>query len=163
MQAIHSRGRALRQTLVAWFALLASAAGLTLVVQVLLTALGSGSVDAGWLAVALLCASAAFWLRRSDWVLQLLAISSPAAHRARNRFVWTLLLFGFVLVAALKVGSADQHAYKKLVFGEGGLVEWSQVLLLASGIRVSWLLEDDLRQRLKERWIPLCSLGLLLR
>ena len=160
MQAIHSRGRALRQTLVAWFALLASAAGLTLVVQVLLTALGSGSVDAGWLAVALLCASAAFWLRRSDWVLQLLAISSPAAHRARNRLVWTLLLFGFVLVAALKVGSADQHAYKKLVFGEGGLVEWSQVLFLATGIRAAWLLADDLRLRLKERWVPLLFRGL---
>ena len=71
-----------------------------------------------------------------------------------------LLLFGFVLVAALKVGSADQHAYKKLVFGEGGLVEWSQVLFLASGIRLSWLLADDLRQRLKERWIPLLFRGL---
>ena len=87
MQAIHSRGRALRQTLVALFALLASAAGLTLVVQVLLTALGSGSVDAGWLAVALVGAWAAFGLRRSGWMLQLLAISSPGAHRARNRFV----------------------------------------------------------------------------
>ena len=61
----------------------------------------------------------------------------PSAHRARTRFVWGLLLFGVVLVAGLKLGSADQHAYKKLVFGEGGLVEWSQVVLLGSAVRAA--------------------------
>ena len=168
MQAIHSRGRAFRQTLAALFALLASAAGLTLLVQVLLTASGSGSLDWGWLVVAAVCGLTAFCLRRSSGVLQLLAIAGPSAHRARTRFVWGLLLFGVVLVAGLKLGSADQHAYKKLVFGEGGLVEWSQVVLLGSAVRAAWLLADDLRQRLREVWLPRLfqgisvALGLLL-
>ena len=75
--------------------------------------------------VAAVCGLTSFWLRRSNGVLQLLAIAGPSAHRARTRFVWGLLLFGVVLVAVLKLGSADQHACKKLVFGEGGFVEWS--------------------------------------
>ena len=160
MGPIHLRGRGLLHAFTLLFTLSAIAAALTLLLQVLLTALGSGSVDAGWVAVAVVCASTTFWLRRSDWVLQLMASSEPAAHRARQRFIWLLLLLGFVLVAGLKLGSVDQHAYKKLVFGEGGLVEWSQVLLLASGIRVSWLLADDLCQRLRERWLPMLFRGL---
>ena len=160
MQAIHSRGRGLRQSLSALFALLAAGAGLTRLVQLLLTVLGAGSVDAGWLAVAAVCALTAFRLRRSRWVLQLLAMSDPSAHRARRRFVWSLLLFGLVLVAGLKLGSPDQHAYKKLVFGEGGLVEWSQVLLLGAAVRAAWLLAADLQQKLRLRWPPLFCRGL---
>ena len=137
MQVIHLRGRGLRRAISALFALLATVAGLTLLVQLLLSAVGSGSVDSGWFAVVVVCAVVAFLLRRSEWVLELLAISGDSAHRARFRFVWGLLLFGVVLVAGLKLGSADQHAYKKLVFGEGGLVEWTQVLLLVTAVRLS--------------------------
>ena len=144
------------------FALLATVAGLTLLVQLLLSALGSGSVDSGWFAVAAVCGVVAFLFRRSEWVLRLLATSGDSAHRARFRFVWGLLLFGVVLVAGLKLGSADQHAYKKLVFGEGGLVEWTQVLLLVTGVRAAWLLADDLNRRLQESWPSVLSRGFAL-
>ena len=120
------------------FALLATVAGLTLLAQLLLSAVGSGSVDSGWFVVAAVCGVVAFLLRRSEWVLQLLAISGDSAHQARVRFGWGLMLFGVVLVAGLQLGSADQHAYKKLVFGEGGLVEWTQVLLLVTAVRAAW-------------------------
>ena len=56
-----------------------------------------------------------------------------------------------LLVVALKTGSADRDAYKNLVFGEGGLVEWSQVLVLVLATRAAWLIGSDLNVRLEER------------
>lgn len=52
LQAIHSRRLVLRRAIAAVFALLATVAGLTLLVQLLLFEFGSGSVDSVWLAVA---------------------------------------------------------------------------------------------------------------
>ena len=56
-----------------------------------------------------------------------------------------------VLVVGLKIGSPDRDAYKNLVFGEGGLVEWSQVLVLVLATRAAWLIGSDLNARLEER------------
>ena len=53
-----------------------------------------------------------------------------------------------VLVVGLKTGAPDRDAYKQLVFGEGGLVEWSQVLVLLLATRTAWLIGDDLNARL---------------
>jgi hypothetical protein len=56
-----------------------------------------------------------------------------------------------LLVVGLKTGSTDGDAYKNLVFGEGGLVEWSQVLVLVLATRAAWLIGTDLNARLEER------------
>ena len=62
-----------------------------------------------------------------------------------------LLAALFFLVVGIKAGSPDRDAYKNLVFGEGGLVEWSQVLVLVLATRAAWLIGTDLNARLEER------------
>jgi len=81
----------------------------------------------------------------------LLSVADPWAHQGRTRAVWGLLLFVLLLVVGLKTGSPDRDAYKNLVFGEGGLVEWSQVLVLLLATRAAWLIGSDLNARLQER------------
>ena len=152
MQAIHLRGQGLHRAIAKLFALLATLAGITFLVQVLIAAFGSGSVDFGWFVVAAVCGLVACLVRQSRWLMLLLASSDDSAHQARIRFVWGLLLLGLGLVVSLKLGSVDRHAYKKLLFGEGGLVEWTQVVLLVTAVRAAWLLAKDVNQRLIHSW-----------
>jgi hypothetical protein len=93
----------------------------------------------------------AVWATRSQGLLRLLSVADPWAHQSRTRAVWGLLALVVLLVVGLKTGSPDRDAYKNLVFGEGGLVEWSQVLVLLLATRVTWLIGSDLNARLKER------------
>ena len=83
--------------------------------------------------------------------MRLLSVADPWAHQGRSRAVWGRLLFVLLLVVGLKTGSPDRDAYKNLVFGEGGLVEWSQVLVLLLATRAAWLIGSDLNARLQER------------
>ena len=46
--------------------------------------------------------------------------------------MWGLLALVLLLFVDLKTGSPDRDAYKNLVFGEGGLVELSQLIVLAT-------------------------------
>ncbi len=62
-----------------------------------------------------------------------------------------------LLVVGLKTGSPNRDAYKKLVFGEGGLVEWSQVLVLLLATRTAWLIGSDLNARLRNVDPGACS------
>ena len=64
-----------------------------------------------------------------------------------------------LLIAGLKIGSTDTDAYKSLVFGEGGLVEWSQVIILASACRVAWLIGADLRGQFQSPFPHLLARG----
>ena len=126
------------------------------VVLVLVPWIASGfqaaAVDVGWLAVAAVCFSIGCWSSTSRQWQQLWSDPGPTPHRQRKRLVWWLLAGVLGLVVALKVGSADMDAYKKLVFGEGGLVEWGQVLVLVTAARVAWQIGADLRMRLTESW-----------
>ena len=92
----------------------------------------------------------AVWATRSQGLLRLLS-ADPWAHQSRTRAVWGLLALVVLLVVGLKTGSPDRDAYKNLVFGEGGLVEWSQVLVLVLASRTAWLIGSDLNARLQER------------
>ena len=117
--------------------------------QVVLFGLGGETtVDPGWFLLALVLACLTLWGRSSQWLTRLLADADSTAHHARAVVVWLLAAAVILLVAALKISSADMDAYKRLVFGEGGLVEWSQVLVLIAACRVSWLIGDDLRRQL---------------
>ena len=117
--------------------------------QVVLFGLGGeATVDPGWFLLALVLACLTLWGRSSQWLTRLLADADSTAHHARAVVVWLLAAAVILLVAALKISSADMDAYKRLVFGEGGLVEWSQVLVLIAACRVSWLIGDDLRRQL---------------
>ena len=147
---IYTRGRVLKTTITRLFVVAAAVAVLTVLVQLVIAATGGSSLDSGWAVLAVLSTAVAIGSARSQRLLRLLSVADPQAHRGRSRAVWGLLLLVVLLVVGLKMGSPDQDAYKGLVFGEGGLVEWSQVVVLVLATRVAWLIARDLNERLEE-------------
>ena len=105
------------------------------------------SIDSGWFLLAFVLAVLSVWARSSQWLTRLLADTDLSAHRARGLVVWLLVAAVVLLIVVLKISAEDLDAYKRLVFGEGGLVEWSQVLVLAAACRVTWLIGADLRRQ----------------
>ena len=148
---IYTRGRALKTAIAALFVVVALASLLTLLVQLVIGVSGGSPLDSGWAVVAGVSTGLAVWATRSQGLLRLLSVADPLAQQGRARAVWVLLALVVLLVVGLKAGSADRDAYKNLVFGEGGLVEWSQVLVLVLATRVAWLIGSDLSARLEER------------
>ena len=151
MAVIYTRGRALKTAIAALFVVVAAASLLTLVVQLMIAASGGPPLDPGWGVLAGVSTMVAVWATRSQGLLRLLSVADPLAHQGRSRAVWGLLALVLLLVVGLKTGSADRDAYKNLVFGEGGLVEWTQVLVLVLATRTAWLIGTDLNARLEER------------
>jgi hypothetical protein len=115
--------------------------------------------DMGWFFLALALAILTVFGQSSSWLRRLLADEDPSAHRARRSVVWVLVSAVILLIAGLKIGSTDTDAYKSLVFGEGGLVEWSQVIILASACRVAWLIGADLRGQFQSPFPHLLARG----
>ena len=148
---IYTRGRSLKTAIFGLFVVVAAASSLTVLVQLVIAALDGSPLDPGWAFVAGVSTGLAVWATRSQGLLRLLSVADPSAHQGRARAVWVLLALVVLLVVALKTGSADRDAYKNLVFGEGGLVEWSQVLVLVLATRAAWLIGTDLNARLEER------------
>ena len=151
MAVIYTRGRALKTAIAGLFVVLALASLLTVLVQLVIAVSGGSPLDPGWGVVAGVSTGLAVWATRSQVLLKLLSVADPLAHQGRARAVWVLLALVLLLVVGLKTGSADRDAYKNLVFGEGGLVEWSQVLVLLLATRAAWLIGSDLNERLEER------------
>jgi len=148
---IYTRGRSLKTAISGLFVVVAAASWLTLLVQLVIAAVGGSPLDPGWAVVAGVSTGLALWATRSQGLLRLLSVADPSSHQGRARAVWVLLAVLVVLVVGLKIGSPDRDAYKNLVFGEGGLVEWSQVLVLVLATRAAWLIGSDLNARLEER------------
>ena len=151
MAVIYTRGRALKTAIAGLFVVVAAASLLTVLVQLVIAAVGGSPLDPGWAVVAGVSTGLAVWATRSQGLLRLLSDADPWAHQSRTRAVWGLLALVVLLVVGLKTGSPDRDAYKNLVFGEGGLVEWSQVLVLVLASRTAWLIGSDLNARLQER------------
>ena len=151
MAVIYTRGRALKTAIAVVCVVVAAASLLTVAVQLVMSASGGSQPDLGWAVVAGVSTGLAVWATRSQALLRLLSIADPRAHGSRTRAVWGLLTLVVLLVVGLKTGSPDRDAYKNLVFGEGGLVEWSQVLVLVLATRAAWLIGSDLNARLEER------------
>ena len=148
---IYTRGRALKTAIAGLFVVAAVASLVIVGVQLVIAASGGSPLDPGWAVLAVVCTALAIWASRSQGLLQLLSVDDPQAHQGRFRAVWALFVLVVLLVVALKTGSADRDAYKNLVFGEGGLVEWSQVIVLMLATRAAWLIGTDLNTRLEER------------
>ena len=86
----------------------------------------------------------AVWATRAQGLLRLLSVrQSILAHQIRTRLVQQALALVLLLVVA-EDRLAGPCSYKNLVFGEGGLVEWSQVLVLVLASRTAWLMAADL-------------------
>ena len=148
---IYRRGHGLKNAIAGLFVVVVVASLLTMSVQWVMSASGGSPPDVGWGVLAGVSSAAAVWAMRSQRLLRLLSVADPRAHQGRARAVWVLLFLVVLMVVGLKSGSVDRDAYKNLVFGEGGLVEWSQVLFLALAARSSWLIGTDLNGRLEER------------
>jgi len=148
---IYTRGRSLKTAISGLFVVVAAASLLTVLVQLVIAAVGGSPLDPGWAVVAGVSTGLAVWATRSQGLLRLLSVADPSSHQGRARAVWVLLAVLVLLVVGLKTGSPDRDAYKNLVFGEGGLVEWSQVLVLVLATRAAWLIGTDLNARLEER------------
>ena len=151
MAVIYTRGRALKTAIAALFVVVAGGSLLTVAVQLVSSAFGGSNPDLGWGVLAGVSTGLAVWATRSQRLLRLLSVADPLAHQGRTRAVWGLLLFVVLLVVGLKTGSPDRDAYKNLVFGEGCLVEWSQVLVLVLATRTAWLIGFELNKCLQER------------
>ena len=148
---IYTRGCALKTALARFFWVIAVASLLTMAVQLVLFASGGSGPDLGWGVLAVVSMGLGVWATRSKGLLRLLSVADPLAHQGRTRAVWGLLVLLLLVVVGLKTGAPDRDAYKHLVFGEGGLVEWSQVFVLVLATRAAWLIGSDLNARLQER------------
>ena len=146
-QGICQRGAVIRLRLIFGMFLAAAVLVLVAVVEPMVSQAGLASLDPGLVLLAGVLTALALWSRRSFWLRRGCSDLGRGGHRLRSRGVWLLVVSAALLIAALKFGSADANSYKKLVFGEGGLVEWTQVLLLALSARVSWLIAADLRKQ----------------
>ena len=146
------RGVRLSQALSVLFIAAAVGAGLVGLAQVVLLVVAGAAPDLAWWVVALVCLALGVAARRSRWLVRLLAVQGVGAHRARQRVVWLLVLAMLLLIGGLKITSVDADAYKRFVFGEGGLVEWSQVVVLVAAIRTSWTIGTSLKTRLPVVW-----------
>ena len=123
-----------------------SVCGLVALTQLVLMLVRGTSADLGWWLLAVVLLALGVWGRSIGVLVQLLADDDSRANRARHLMVWLLVAAMVLLITGLKLISPDLDAYKRLVFGEGGLVEWGQVLILVAAIRVSWLIGDDLKK-----------------
>ena len=135
MAVIYTRGRAFKTAIAVVFVVVAAASLLTVAVQLLTSASGGSQPDLGWGVLDGVSTGLAVWATRSQGLLRLLSDADPWAHQSRTRAVWGLLALLVLLVVGFKTGSPDRDAYKNLVFGDGGLVEWSQVLVLVLATR----------------------------
>lgn len=151
MPVIYRRGHGLKNAIAGLFVVVMVASLLTVAVQWVMSASGGSPPDIGWVVLAGVSSAVAVWAIRSQRLLRLLSVADTRAHQGRERAVWVLMLLVVLMVVGLKTGSVDRDAYKNLVFGEGGLVEWSQVLFLALAARSSWLIGMDLSGRVEER------------
>ena len=151
MAVIYTRGRALKAAIAVVFVVVAAASLLTVAVQLVMSASDGSQPDLGWGVLAGVSTGLAVWATRSKGLLRLLSVADPSAHQGRTRAVWGLLALVLLLVVGLKTGAPNRDAYKQLVFGEGGLVEWSQVLVLLLATRTAWLIGRDLSACLEER------------
>lgn len=115
----------------------AAGAGLVGLVEVVLLVVAGASPDLAWLALAFVCMALGLAAQRSLWVRRLLAVQGAEEHRERQQVVWLLVMAMVLLISGLKITSADVDAYKRFVFGEGGLVEWSQAAVLVATILTS--------------------------
>ena len=132
---IYTRRRAFKTAIAVVFVVVAAASLLTMAVQLVMSASGGSQPDLGWGVVAGVSTGLAVWATRSQGLLRLLSDADPWAHQSRTRAVWGLLALLVLIVVGFKTGSPDRDAYKNLVFGDGGLVEWSQVLVLVLATR----------------------------
>ena len=156
----YSRGVRLTHWLIVSLGSASVLAVLTGLVQLVLVGLGAEStVDPGWFLIALILACFTLLGRSSQWLTRLLADADPSAHLARRVVIWLLAATVILLIAFLKITADDMDAYKRLVFGEGGLVEWSQVLVLVAACRVAWLIGDDLGRQLSHSSPSLVARG----
>ena len=85
--------------------------------------------------------------RNSAFITTLLSENNPSAHARRAFFMLALASLIIGCVVLLKLSIQDIYRYKRLL-GEGGILEYSQALILFTSAWIGWLISKDLRKRL---------------
>ena len=88
--------------------------------------------------------------RNSAFITTLLSENNPSANARRAFFMLALASFLIDCVALLKLSVQDIYRYKRLL-GEGGILEYSQALILFTSAWIGWFISKDFRQRLSMR------------
>ena len=88
--------------------------------------------------------------RNSAFITTLLSENNPSAHARRAFLMLALASFIIGCVILLKLFVQDIYRYKRLL-GEGGILEYSQALILFTSAWIGWLISKDFRQRLSMR------------
>ena len=88
--------------------------------------------------------------RNSAFITKLLAENSPSARARRSFLMLALASFSMGCVVLLKLSVQYIYRYKRLL-GEGGILEYSQALILFTSAWIGWLISKDFRQRLSMR------------
>ena len=158
----YSRGIRLKRCLIFGIGSVSIVSLLIGLIEFVIARISGFTADLGWFLLAFVLLCLAFWGRSSSWLLPVLSDSGSAAHRARHFVVWLLIGAVILLITLLKFSSEDLNSYQSLVFEEGGLVEWSQVGVLAAACRVTWLIGSDLKTKFVNRLPALLARGLAL-
>ena len=88
--------------------------------------------------------------RNSAFITTLLSENNPSAHARRAFFMLALASFLIGCAVLLKLSVQDIYRYKRLL-GEGGILEYSQALILFTSAWIGWLISKDFRQCLSMR------------
>ena len=85
--------------------------------------------------------------RNSAFITTLLSENTPSAHARRAFLMLALTSFIIGCIVLLKLSVQDIYRYKRLL-GEGGILEYSQALILFTSAWIGWLISKDFRKRL---------------
>ena len=84
------------------------------------------------------------YIGQSKTLQKLFNTQSTQASRSRDFAIKLMVFVLFIVIASTKLLAENVDMYKSYFFGEGGIVEWLQVILLAYSIRVSMLISEDI-------------------
>ncbi len=88
--------------------------------------------------------------RNSAFITTLLSENSPSARARRAYLMLSLASFIIGCIVLLKLSVQDIYRYKRLL-GEGGILEYSQALILFTSAWIARLISKDLCKRLSMR------------
>ncbi len=86
-----------------------------------------------------------YFLKRSKFFQRILSIKSISFTNKRAILLAAIFLSFLLTIFLIRITAVSIDTYKGYFFGEGGVVEWSQVLVLLCSISISKIIINDLK------------------
>ncbi len=86
-----------------------------------------------------------YLLKHSNKFNNLFSVKSNSFSRKRALALISILICSIIIISYIRLTSEGVDTYKGYFFGEGGLVEWTQVLVLLLSTRLAGLIANDLK------------------